>query len=66
MNNPWLKYSGMALQFVLIILIGYWLGGFLGNKLQLKKGNGELIGMMFFLVTGLYKIIRDLQKDQGS
>jgi uncharacterized membrane protein YfcA len=66
MNNPWLKYSGMALQFVLIILIGYWLGGFLGNKLQLKKGNGELIGMMFFLVTGLYKIIRDLKKDQGS
>ncbi len=66
MNNPWLKYSGMALQFVLIILVGYWLGGFLGDKLQWKKGNGELIGMMFFLVTGLYKIIRDLQKDQGE
>jgi hypothetical protein len=65
MNNPWLKYSGMALQFVLIILVGYWLGGFLGDKLHWKKGNGELIGMMFFLVTGLYKIIRDLQKDQG-
>jgi uncharacterized membrane protein YfcA len=56
----------MALQFVLIILVGYWLGGFLGEKLHWKKGNGELIGIMFFLVTGLYKIIRDLQKGQGE
>ena len=63
MLNPWIKYSGMAMQFVAFLLAGYWLGGFLAGQFGWEKGNGQVAFMLFFLITGLVKIIRDLLRD---
>ena len=65
MLNPWLKYSGMAMQFVAFLLAGYWIGGFAGDFFGWKKGSGELTGMLFFLLTGLIKLIRDLLNNKS-
>jgi hypothetical protein len=53
----------MAMQFVAFLLAGYWLGGFLAGQFGWEKGNGQVAFMLFFLITGLVKIIRDLLRD---
>jgi len=63
LQNTWVKYSGLAFQFVAFLAAGYWLGSYLGSWLGWSKGNGELAGILFFLVTGLVKIIRDILRE---
>lgn len=53
------------MQFIAFLLAGYWLGSLAGEWLGWKKGSGELTGMMFFLVTGMLKLIRDLLKEKS-
>jgi hypothetical protein len=62
-QSTWIKYSGLAFQFVAFLLSGYWLGGYAAEQLGWDKGNGQVAGMLFFLVTGMVKIIRDLLRE---
>jgi hypothetical protein len=63
MQNSWVKYSGLAVQFVLFILFGYWAGKWLGQVAGWNETYCSLSGMLFFLVTGMVKLIRDVLKE---
>jgi hypothetical protein len=63
LQNSWVKYSGLAVQFAAFIGVGYWLGHFIATWLGKNTGSGELTGMLFFLITGLIKIIRDIMRE---
>jgi hypothetical protein len=64
-QNTWIKYSGLAMQFVAFLLAGYWVGGYAAEQLGWNKGSGQVVGMLFFLITGMVKIIRDLLRDSS-
>jgi hypothetical protein len=61
--NPYFKYSQLGIQLVAYILAGYWLGKWLGPKVGWKESSGMVLGIMFFLGLGLYKIIREVLKE---
>ncbi len=61
--NPYLKYSGMAFQLVFFLLAGYYLGKYLGGLLGFDPGSSAAFGMLFFLGTGMFKIIRDILRE---
>jgi len=61
--NPYLKYSGMAFQLILFLLVGYYLGKYVSGFLGISPSTGSAVGMLFFLLTGLFKIIRDILKE---
>ena len=53
------------MQFVAFLLAGYWVGGYAAEQLGWNKGSGQVVGMLFFLITGMVKIIRDLLRDSS-
>jgi hypothetical protein len=63
LQGSWIKYSGLAIQFVFFILCGYWLGGWVAPYLGWEHSSGELAGILFFLTTGLIKIVRDVLRE---
>ena len=63
--NPYLKYSGMAFQLVFFILAGYYSGKYAGAALGWNQSTSSAVGLLFFLSTGLFKIIRDILKENN-
>lgn len=63
MQNSWLRYSGLAVQFALFVSVGYWLGLWLGRMAGWNESHAALAGILFFLITGLIKLIRDVLKE---
>ena len=61
--NNFLKYSGLAFQFLAAILMGFWLGKWLDGKYATEKPWFTMAFMMLFLVATLYKIIRDITNE---
>ena len=55
----------MAFQLVFFILAGYYLGKYAGKVLGWNQSTSSAIGLLFFLSTGLYKIIRDILKENN-
>ena len=59
--NPYLKYSGMAFQMLIIILLGVGLGMFLDEKF----GTGQVfttICSLFFICASIYISLKDFLK----
>ncbi|HRH35948.1 MAG TPA: hypothetical protein PKY12_12865, partial [Catalimonadaceae bacterium] len=61
--NQYLKYSGMVFQLLLLIAIGYWLGQWIGPKMGLSESNGSVVGLLVFLLVGMYRLIKDILAD---
>jgi len=58
--NNYLKYSGLAFQFLAAILLGFWLGSWLDGHYENEKPWFTMALMMVFLIVTLFKIIRDI------
>jgi len=58
--NKYLKYSGLAFQFLGAILLGFWVGKWLDNNYQTERPWFTLGFMVFFLIATLIKVIRDI------
>jgi len=61
--NNFLKYSGLAFQFLAAILMGFWLGKWLDGINENEKPWFTMAFMMLFLMATLYKIIRDITNE---
>ena len=60
--HTYLKYSGMALQFFVLIAIGAWLGQKLDEKFATPKPYITLFLILFFSAGYFIKLFRDLSK----
>jgi hypothetical protein len=58
--NPYLKYTQMGVLLVAYILAGYWLGKWLGPKAGIKESTGSVVGILFFLGLGLFKMVKEV------
>jgi len=58
--NKYLKYTGLAFQFLAAILLGFWVGNWLDAYNQTEKPWFTMGLMIFFLVATLVKVIRDI------
>jgi len=63
--NNYLKYTGLAFQFLAAILLGFWLGKWLDGVSQNEKPYFTMGLMMLFLGATLYKVIRDITNEQN-
>ena len=61
--NYYLKYSGLAFQFLAAILLGFWLGKWLDVKYATEKPWFTMAFMMLFLVATLFKTIKDISNE---
>lgn len=61
--NNFLKYSGLAFQFMAAMLLGYWVGAWLDKVNQNEKPWFTMAFMMFFLIATLVKVIRDVSNE---
>lgn len=53
----------MVFQLLLLIAIGYWLGQWIGPKMGLSESNGSVVGLLVFLLVGMYRLIKDILAD---
>jgi hypothetical protein len=63
--NPYLKYSGMAFQLVFFIFAGYYIGKYAGKVMGWNQSTASVVGLLFFMCTGLIKIIYDILKENA-
>jgi hypothetical protein len=55
----------MAFQLVFFILAGYYIGKYAGAAMGWNQSTTSAVGLLFFLSTGLFKIIRDILKENA-
>lgn len=58
--SAYLKYSGIAFQMAIILLIGVQIGSWLDEKYQLERPYGTLICVLVALVAAFYITLKDL------
>ena len=58
--NVYAKYSGMAIQMGVIIVIGAFAGQYLDKYLNLEKPLMTIIGSLFGVFIALYLSLKDL------
>lgn len=61
--NTYLKYTGLAFQLLFLMAAGYYLGHWLGPKAGMSVSNGEVLGLMIFLLVGLYRLIKEVMDE---
>ena len=59
-SNDVLKYSGMALQFAVLIGIGVYVGKQIDAYLHLEKSVFTALGALIMLVAGFYLVFKDI------
>ena len=64
--NPYLKYANLGFQLLFFIIAGYFLGLWIAQYFHLNESKGSAFGMLFFIVFGLAKLIRDVMKESES
>lgn len=62
--HAYLRYSGMALQFFVLIAIGAWLGQKLDGHFRTSKPFLTVFLILFFAAGYFYKMYRDLMNDR--
>lgn len=55
----------MAFQLVFFILAGFYIGKYAGAAMGWNQSTSSVIGLLFFLSSGLFKIIRDILKESA-
>jgi F0F1-type ATP synthase assembly protein I len=60
--NQYLKYSGMALQFFLLVGVGAWLGQLLDKRLETSKPYFTIILILLFTGGFFYRLVKDLNR----
>ena len=58
--SAYLKYSGMAFQFFVLIALGAWIGQKLDAHFGMPKPYLTIICILFFAAGYMYKMYRDL------
>jgi F0F1-type ATP synthase assembly protein I len=61
--NKYLKYSGLAFQFLAAMLLGFWIGSWLDIYFQLERPWGTMGSIMILLIATLIKVIRDITNE---
>lgn len=61
-SNDYLKYSGMAFQFLGAILIGVFIGQWLDKKFSTEKPVFTIALSLFFVIASLVLTVRNLLK----
>ncbi|MDZ4845944.1 MAG: AtpZ/AtpI family protein [Chitinophagales bacterium] len=61
-SNDYLKYSGMAFQFLGAILLGVFLGQWLDRKFNTEKPVFTITLSLFFVIASLVLTVKDLLK----
>jgi ATP synthase protein I len=62
--NQWMKYSGLAFQFLALIGVGVWIGQWLDTKMA-NKTPICTIGLSILMLCGaMYKMIKDVMAEK--
>ena len=61
--NSYMKYSGMAMQLLVLMLIAVNLGGWLDKKYELQDGWFTILFVILFFFGWFYSLYKDLIKD---
>ncbi len=61
-TNAYLKYSGMASQLLVLILVAAWLGGKIDTYFHLEKRWFTAFMVLFFFSGWFYQLYRDVTK----
>ena len=60
--NQYLKYSGMALQLFVLLLVAAWLGQWLDKRLQTRDPYFTIILILLFMGGFFYRLVIDLNR----
>jgi len=63
MANPskdYLKYTGIAFQMFFLLLLGWFIGGYLDSLFEFDKPYLALLFMIILLIGYLYKLVKEL------
>jgi ATP synthase protein I len=58
--NQWMKYSGLAFQFLLLIGIGVLVGQWLDSKMENQTPYFTLLLAIIMLCAAMYRMIKDV------
>lgn len=64
--SPYVKYSGMAFQFIAWIAVGYFLGKWVAGWLGIGEQTGIAVGILIFLAGGLFSTIRNILRESDK
>jgi len=60
--NDYLRYSGLGIQLIVLLLAGMWLGDWVDGKAANSKPWFTILFTLLGLGGGLYQLLRDLLK----
>ena len=60
--NNYMKYSGMAMQMAVMLMIGTYLGKKLDERFATEQPYFTALLALLFLLAALYLILKDLMK----
>lgn len=60
--NDYLRYSGLGIQLIVLLLAGMWLGDWVDGKAATSKPWFTILFTLLGLGGGLYQLLRDLLK----
>ncbi|MCZ2100335.1 MAG: AtpZ/AtpI family protein [Chitinophagales bacterium] len=61
-SREYLKYSGLAFQFAAVVLVGYFIGSWLDQRLQFDKPIMTMLLILVLFSGYMYKLYVELSK----
>lgn len=61
--NSYLKYSGIVFQLIGIILIGWWIGSWIDEKMGTPQPYWTAGIILFFILAFLFSVVYNLTKE---
>ena len=63
--NPYIKNTRLGFQLLFFIIAGYFIGKITAPHIHISETTGAAFGALFFLSFGLFKIIKELLKENS-
>ena len=60
-SNQWMKYSGVGIQLVAIMMISWWIGLKIEVNSPLAEPWGQILGLFFGIFAGTYNLIKSVK-----
>ena len=60
-SNHWMKYSGVGIQIVAIMMISWWIGLKIEENAFIVDPWGQILGLFFGIFAGIYNLIKSVQ-----